>query len=134
MATRQLEEVVRLEQHIAEFGIGDAGTLALKPGPHEVPLDHGVDREVLADVAEKRDGTEVSGPIHVVDDQAALVAFRIHETRYLPTDALDVALDRRGIVQQSFLGAPRRIPDGAGRAAQDGDGPMPGQLESTQHQ
>ena len=88
----------------------------------------------LPDVAQECDDVEGSRPLQVVDDDGTTVAFGVHEPRHLSTDGLDPALDGRGIVQGSFLGTARRIADGAGRAAEDRNGSVPGQLESAQHQ
>ena len=51
----QVQEVVRLQQHVAELGVADALLAALQALAHRVLLDHHVDREVLADVAQHLD-------------------------------------------------------------------------------
>ena len=89
---------------------------------------------MFPDVAEERDDVKVSCPLQVVDDKTGVVASGIHETRHLPTDALQPFLDGRGVVQGSFLGTPRGIPDGTGRSAENRNGSMSGQLEPPQHQ
>ena len=48
----RVQEVHRLEQHVAELRVADA---RLQPPPHRVPGEHPVDREVLADVAQEVD-------------------------------------------------------------------------------
>ena len=51
MALVKLDIVVGLQQHVAEFRIGNP--LTLQPSPNGVPVQHDVYREVLADVAQQ---------------------------------------------------------------------------------
>ena len=48
----EVEEVHRLQQHVAELGVADPG---LEPAAHDVAGQHPVHREVLADVAQEVD-------------------------------------------------------------------------------
>ena len=56
VTSRQFNEIVRLQQHVAELRVGDAGAGAIEPYAHGVALHHGVDGEVLAHVAQEGDG------------------------------------------------------------------------------
>ena len=53
VALVQLEEVVRLQQHVRELGVRDPLLARLEARLDGVALDHLVDREVLADVAQE---------------------------------------------------------------------------------
>ena len=61
------EEVVRLQQQVAELGERDA-VLALEPAAHRLLLQHVVDGEVLAGVAQERQQVDRRQPVGVVDD------------------------------------------------------------------
>src|SRR5881397_3207640 len=50
LAPEQVQEIVRLEQHVAELGVRDA---RVEPRLHRLLLEHHVHAEVLADVAQE---------------------------------------------------------------------------------
>ena len=54
----QVEKVISLHQHVAEFGVGDTLIALFEPGAHGIALDHLVDRKMLADVAQKIEQVE----------------------------------------------------------------------------
>ena len=84
VAAVQLEVVERLQQHVAELGVADAG---LEPAADDVAGQHPVDREVLADVAEEVERAERLGPVEVVDDRGRVVAVEVDEAGDLVADA-----------------------------------------------
>jgi hypothetical protein len=61
----EAQEVHRLEQHVAELRVADAG---LQPSRNHIALQHPVHREVLADVAQEVDRGQARRPVVVVDD------------------------------------------------------------------
>ncbi len=63
----QVGEVVRLQQHVAEFGERQA---ALEPDLDRVLGEHVRDREVLAGVAQEVDQRQLAEPVEVVDHDA----------------------------------------------------------------
>ena len=134
VAARKFQEVVGLQEHVAELGVGNASPFAVEAGAHRVALHHGVDREVLAHVAQERQHGHVLGPVQVVHQQGRVGAFEFHEARRLGADRFHPAFDDARIVQRTLATAPGRIADQPGCAAEKHDGPMPGKLEPPQHQ
>ena len=65
----QLQEVVGLQDLVAELGVADPARF--QPGPDRLPAEHLVDREVLADVAEELQRGQRLGPVQVADHQRA---------------------------------------------------------------
>ncbi len=65
VAPAKLEEIVRLQQHVRELGVRDAGVHAAL---HRVLLQHVVDREMLAHVAHEVDRAQTREPLRVVDE------------------------------------------------------------------
>ena len=89
MVLEQVQEVVRLEQHVGELREGKP-LLVLETSLHELRADQIVDGEVLPDVTqelEQRLGTE---PIDVVEHQRPVGAFEIKEAPELGADPNDV--------------------------------------------
>ena len=72
----EVEEVHRLQEHVAELGVADA---RLEPGAHDVARQHPVDREVLADVAQEVDRRQARGPVVVVDHRRRVGALEGEE-------------------------------------------------------
>ena len=68
VAPVQLVEVVRLQQHVRELGVRDPGLARFEALLDRVALDHLVDREVLADVAQEVEQPHAAQPVQVVDD------------------------------------------------------------------
>ena len=65
----QFDVVVGLQQHVAELGVGDA--VAVQPPPDGVAIQHHVDREVLAEIAQELDRRHRARPLEVVGDDRA---------------------------------------------------------------
>ncbi len=132
VALVQLDEVVGLQQHVAELGVGDA--LALEASPHRVAVEHDVDREVLADVAQELDRRHLRGPGQVVlDDGAGGRLVELDEPLELAADPVGPLGDGVGGVERALAGL-ARIADHAGRAAGQHDRPMSGLLKPPQRQ
>ena len=133
----QAQEVVGLEQHVAELGVGDPLLGTLQPGPHRLLGHHLVDGEVLADVAQELDEAELTrasrrcratGPA-----TAPALSAEVDEALELRPDA------GRGWRRSSSSVSSGRssvLPPGSPmpRAAPgQGDGPVAGQLQAAQH-
>ena len=132
VALVQLHVVVGLQQHVAELGVGDA--LALEPAPDRVAVEHHVDREVLADVAEELDRRQLARPGQVVlDDRAGRRIVEVDEALELTADPVGPVGDGVGGVQGALAGV-ARVADHAGGAAGQHDRPMPGLLKPPQRQ
>ena len=126
----QLHEIVGLQEHVGELGVRDPVTV--QTTLDRVTPEHGVEREVLADVAEELDGGQVTGPLHVVDHPRAHGPLgEVHEELELTGDAL-------GPLGHGVRGVHGALPDLAGvadhpcRSPGQHDRPVPGQLEPPQ--
>ncbi len=91
VAVEQLQEVPGLQQHVAELGEGDPLLPGLQAGAHRVLADHLVDRELLADVAEKIEEGDRGQPGGVVLEDGAGAA-EVDE-------AFELGLDARLVVR-----------------------------------
>ena len=109
----EVEEVHRLQQHVAELRVADPG---LEPPSHDVALEHPVHREVLADVAQEVDRRQARRPVVVVDDRGGVRAVEADERLDLSAYPLAPVLDRVERVQRP-LRALLRVTDHAGGAA-----------------
>ncbi len=87
----QAQEVVGLQQHVAELGERQA-LLALQPRLDRVLGRHVVDGEVLADVAQELDQVELAQPVGVVEQQRRVGhALEGQEVGELDLDSFQVA-------------------------------------------
>jgi hypothetical protein len=93
----QLEVVHRLQQLVTELGVADPA--ALEPGLDRLPVQHPVDREVLADIPQELEHRHRPGPVQVADDQrAGLPRVEVQEPGHLAADPLHpVRYDLAGV-------------------------------------
>ncbi len=127
-----MEEVGRLQEHVAELGVRDAGALALEPRTHGVLLDHLIHGEVLAHVAEEVEEAQRLQPFGVVDQNGPPRTSEVEELLELGPHAFEVGLDLLGGEEVALLVLPTRIADESGRATGHGNGPVPRSLEPAQ--
>ena len=128
----QVQEVVRLEQHVAELGEGNA-VLALEARAHRILGDHVVDGEMLADIPQEIHQVERKQPIGIVHHPRR-VGFdvEIKEMGQLGLDRLDIGLDDLLRKQLAFGGLAAGVADHAGAAARQGDGMVAEALQAGQ--
>ncbi len=128
----QLHVVVGLQQHVAELGVGDA--LPLQASPHGIAVEHHVDREVLAHIAQELDRGQLTGPGQVVlHDRPCRRLVELDEPLQLSTDALGPVGDGvRGL--HGALPAVAGVPDHPGGPACQHDRTVSGLLESAQRE
>jgi hypothetical protein len=93
-----MEEVVGLEQHVAELGVGDALVGAGQPGLHRVLGHHLVDGEVLPDVPQEVEQGQGLEPVSVVDQEGTGPVVgpgvrEVEEAVELLPDALEVGAE-----------------------------------------
>lgn len=101
------------------------------PGPYGVLLDHLIDREMLAHLAQEREDIHVLIEISVIDDQGRVgPRSKVEELFGNLPDAFQVVVNLLFSLKASFLRLEARIPNQAGRAAQNYDRSMPGLLEA----
>jgi hypothetical protein len=117
----QLQEVVRLQHEIAELGVRNA-IFAFETTAHRFFLQHVVDGEMLAGVAEKRDEIDRRQPVGVVDDARGVLAWRkIQKPLELHAHGRDIRVDLLGREQHALLRLAARIADHARAAADNRD-------------
>ncbi len=116
-----MHEVERLQQHVRELGVADAG-LAVEPRAYRVLRHHVIHGEVLADVAQELEIADAARPVRVVDDRGRVAPGReVEEALELLADARDVSLELL-VGEQITLGAlAGRVADHAGSAADEHD-------------
>ena len=134
MVTIEHHEVVGLQEHVGELGKGDPLFTGLETVAHRVALDHRVDREVLADVAQETQQVDLAEPIEVVDHLRRVGAVEVEKAGQLPMNCLGVGSHRVIVEQDTLLRLAARITDQAGTAADQRDRPMSGQLQPSQRQ
>jgi hypothetical protein len=128
-----VEEVVGLQQHVAELGVGDALVGVLEPGPHRLLGQHGVDGEVLAHVAEEVDDRHGRQPVGVVDQGGARRArAEVQHGLQLPADARGVGLDLLPGEERPLGPAAARVADERRPPAHEDQRPVPVGLEPAQ--
>ena len=126
-----MQEVVRLEDHVAELGVGDA--LLLETGAHRLLGQHEVHREMLAHVPKELNGRKRAQPVVVVD-KSSLKGPRgeVEEGLHLQTDLLHPCVHEFLVVQSALGCAPTGVAYQTGAAAHERDGPVTRQLEAAQ--
>ncbi len=132
VAPVQLEVVHALQDLVAELGVADTA-LAVQPRADRLLGDHAPDAEVPADVAQQVDRRQPGGPVEVVDHDGCLVPREVEVRLDLRPDALDPGRDDVGVVE---LALRRRlgVADQAGRAADERQRSVAGELEAPQRQ
>ena len=98
VALIQLNEVVCLEESVAELRVGDPGLFVLNPPPHGLLLQERVHGEVLANVTQEVDHGDLAEPVQIVDRSSRVGgAFEIEKVLQLPTG-------RRNVIGRLLLG------------------------------
>ena len=72
----QFGKVVALQQGVGEFGKGNAHIVALDTLFDGFLVQHGVDGEMLADVAQEVEAVHAAEPVGVVGHNGCIVAFK----------------------------------------------------------
>ncbi len=126
---KQVQEVVRLQQHVAEFGVGNA---RVEPRFHGLLLQHDVHAEVLAHVPQEVDQALLHEPVGVVEDEGLSRSVEVEEPRHLVALPLQVLADLLLREQRPLAPFAARIADQAGTAAHQHDGLVAGELEMPQ--
>ena len=125
----QAQEVVGLEEHVAELGVADALVRSLEARLDRLLAHHLVDREVLAHVAQELEGGECGQPVGVVEQQGPV---EIEELAQLGPDPLEVGLDGLEVEELALTLLAARVADHGGAPAGERDGAVPAFLEAAQ--
>src|ERR1700722_4625219 len=124
----QFQEVHGLQKLVAE--LGEAEPAALQPGLHRLAVQHPVDREVLADVAQEVEHEHRAGPFQVANDQrAGLPGVEVEEPGLLAADPLYPLRHDLARVEHSLGRLTARVADQPGSPADQPDRPGPRQLK-----
>src|SRR5699024_4117521 len=129
----QVNEVIRLQQHVGELGVGDA--VGSEATLHGVAGKHRVQREVLAEVAQEVDDRHLADPVSVVDQRRGVqVLARLLELRTSleEEESAQLLLDVLHVLGDLFLGQHgalahvARVTDHAGGTTRQGESLVPG--------
>ena len=122
----KIMKIKRLQDHVAELGVADAHVAILHPRTHAFLRDHGVDLEVLADVAKHVEERQRRGPVCVVDQLCCILhSLKFHEAAKLNLDPFDVGLQQLVREELALGSLSAGIADRAGRPARNGDWMVP---------
>ena len=125
----ELQEVRRLEEHVAELGVAQPG---LEPVGDRILGQHVRDREVLADRAQEVEQLERTEPGMVVGDPGAGRAVEVEEALELGPDPGGIGHDHLAGQQVALGRGARRVADHARPAAHQGHRPAAVALEVEQ--
>ncbi|MNH09643.1 hypothetical protein D3C79_691040 [compost metagenome] len=124
-----------MQQGVGELGKGDPLIRASQPLAHRFPRQHGVDREVLADVPQKIEGGHLPHPVGVVDQHRGRQPLARGQQRPdLGGQADHPALHGFAAVEAALGRLEAGIADEAGGAPHQGHWGVTRQLEAAQHQ
>ena len=130
MTIEELQEIVGLQQQVAELGEGDA-VFTLETPMHRLLLQHVVDGEVLAGLAQEVEQTDRPQPVDVVDDARGVPsAFKVEKVLKLWANARHMHVDLLRREQIALLRLAARIADHAGSAADHRNRGVPGALHA----
>ena len=130
LLAEQVQKVVRLEQHVAEFGVRNSRVEACF---HRLLLHHDVHGEVLAHVAKEIDQSLLDQPVGVVQDEGApVLRVEVEQPRHLVALTVDVCSDLLLGEEGALALLTARVADHAGAAAHEDDRLVAAQLEVPQ--
>ena len=130
----QFGKVVALQQGIGELGKGNAHIVALDTLFDGLFVQHGVDGEMLADVAQEVEAVHAAEPVGVVRHNGGVFAFKAQKRFQLVADAFYPAGNGFGGIQAALHRFEAGVADHAGSAAHQSDRRMPRLLETAQCQ
>ncbi len=123
----EMDEIVGLEEHVAELGVAHSRVAPLQAAADGVLGEHDVDGKMLADVAEEFEISEAAHPVVVVHQQRGIAAaVEVEEPPQLGLHGGDVGAEHFQGEEVSLLALAAGVADHAGGPADKRDGPMPG--------
>ncbi len=129
----EVDEIVGLEQHVAELGITQAGVGPFQPRLDRIFGQHDIDGKMLADVAQEFEVAEAAHPIVVVDQQGrGRTAVEIEEPPQLLFHAGNIGAEDLDVQEVTLFALAAGVADHARRPAHQGQRPMPGLLETAE--
>ncbi len=85
-----MQKVIRLQQHIAEFGIRNALIAVFEAAADRLFGNHIIDAEMFAHIAQPVDITQGCNPVMIVGHQRRLGALKTQKMPELGADFVDV--------------------------------------------
>ena len=134
MTLVQFGKVVALQQGVGELGEGNTHIVALDTLFDGFLVQHGVDGEMLADVAQEVEAVHAAEPVGVVRHNGGVFAFKAQKRFQLVADAFYPAGNGFGGIQAAFCRFKAWVADHTGRAAHQSNRRMAGLLETAQCQ
>ena len=115
----QVHEVIALQELVGKLGEGDALIAVLDAVAHRILGQHGVDREVLAHIAQETDHIHLPPPVGVVDVDGLRPVGQREQAFELLALALDIGLDHVFGLKIALGVLAGRVANEARRAAQE---------------
>jgi hypothetical protein len=129
----QAIKIERLQQHVAEFGVTDAGFAIFHPGAHALLGHHHVDGKMLSDIPEKIQECDLARPIGIIEQLGRIGGrFEIQQLAHLLFNRSNVCFEQFPCDELALGGFATGIADQSCGATRKSDGPMPPQLEAPQ--
>ena len=130
----QFGEVVALQQGVGELGEGNAHIVAPDALFDGFLVQHSVDGEMLADVAQEVEAVHFAEPVGVVRHNGGVFAFKAQKRFQLVADAFYPAGNGFGGIQAALHRFEAGVANHTGRAAHQSNRRMPRLLETSQSQ
>ena len=126
-----MEEVVRLQEHIGKFRVGDTRFRGLEARADAVALDHLVYRKMLSHVAQEFHHRDRAQPVGIVDHLEIIASEKLDE---LLLQALGIAIDLLVREELALACLAARIAHHAGARSDDDDELVAVLYETAQHE
>ena len=133
VGVEEVEEVVALEDLVAELGERERALARLEAFLHALLGEHLRDAEVDRDVAEELDRARPLVPVVVVHEDRGVGTVEVEDARKVLADALLVLLHLFHGEHVALGGLAGGVADEARGAAHEGDHLVPGLLEAAEH-
>ena len=129
----KVDEIIRLQEHVAKFGVAHAGIAPLQAGLHRILGEHHIHGKMLAHVAKEFQEAETAHPIVVVH-QLGRTRFtvEVEKSPQLLLQGGNIGAEDLDVQQVAFFALAAGVADHAGRPAHEGQWPMPRLLKSPQ--
>ena len=120
----QMQEVIRLQDHVTELGVADALLAAPESRCNGVARDHLIHGKVLADIAQHVEETHIREPIDVVAHHGGTRTRKVKKPLEDAALLRNVVLDELAREQLTLSALSTRITDESRTAARDDDRSM----------
>jgi hypothetical protein len=129
----QMVEIERLEQHVAEFSVADAGFAVFHAGADAFLGNHHVYGEMLADFPEELQVADGCSPGIVVEQTRGIcLGVEIEQSTELHLDVGDVGIEHFLGKELALYRFATGVADGTGCTAGKGDGDVAEELEASE--